>query len=142
VTYLEDFIPGERFRHSRGKTISTFDGAGLALLVMNSSDGHFNDHVMRDTEVGESVVFGGITLAVVVGLTMQDTAEHGLAEVGLDRVRLRAPVVHGDTLYAATEVTAVDGDVVTFNHWGFNQHGTVVIELERRVRIASRGHHG
>ena len=136
-TFYEDYVVGDRFRHSRGKTVYPFDGAGLALMVMNTSDGHFNDHVMRDTDVGEAVVFGGLTLAIVVGLAMQDTGENALEELGADDVRFSAPVVHGDTLYASSQVVAKDGGVVTFDHWGFNQRDQIVVSLRRRVRIAS-----
>jgi itaconyl-CoA hydratase len=138
-TFFDDYVVGDLIRHSRGKTVSPFDGAGLAQLVLNTSDGHFNDHVMRDTTIGESVVFGGITLAIVVGLATQDTAENGLADLGLERVRFRAPVAHGDTLYAYTRVVAKQDGVVTFDHWGTNQHGEIVVTARRRVRIAQSG---
>jgi acyl dehydratase len=126
---------GELVRHSRGKTVTAFDGAGLAQLVLNSSDGHFNDDVMRDTDVGRSVVFGGLTLAIVVGLASLDS-EHRLEEVGLDDVRFRAPVLHGDTLYAYSQAVDDDDGVITLRHWGVNQRRETVIELRRRVRIA------
>jgi acyl dehydratase len=142
-TWFEDYVVGDLVRHARGRTVTPFDGAFLAQLVVNTSDGHFNDHVMAATPIGESVVFGGLTLAFVVGLTMQDTAEHAVAELGLDRVRLRAPVVHGDTLYAYTEVLATEpepggGGVVRFRHWGRNQRDETVLTCERRVRVRGR----
>lgn len=127
---------GELVRHGRGKTVTPFDGAGLAQLVLNSSDGHFNDDVMRDTEVRQSVVFGGLTLAFVVGLATLD-AGRPVEELALEDVRFRAPVVHGDTLYAYTQAVAEDGDVVTLRHWGVNQRAEVVVELRRRVRLGS-----
>jgi itaconyl-CoA hydratase len=132
-TYLDDYVVGDVFRHARGRTITTFDGAGLALLAMNSSDGHFNDHAW-----GRAVVFGGLTLAFVVGLTMQDTAEHATAELSLHDVRFTAAVHHGDTLYAVTEVLAADDGVVRFRHWGFNQDDVPVVSCERRVAIERR----
>jgi itaconyl-CoA hydratase len=143
-THFEDFAVGDRMRHARGKTVTTFDGAFLAQLVVNTSDGHFNDDVMRDTAVGEAVVFGGLTLAFVIGLTLDDTGANAIAELGLDDVRLKAPVVHGDTLYAATEVIATEpeaggGGTATFRHWGLNAAGAVVLRCDRRVRIRGRG---
>ena len=129
---------GELVRHSRGKTVTAFDGAGLAQLVLNSSDGHFNDDVMRDTDVGRSVVFGGLTLAIVVGLATLD-AGRPVEELGLESVRFRAPVVHGDTLYAYSQALGDQDGVVTLRHWGVNQRGEVVVELRRRVRIGGAG---
>lgn len=136
-TFYEDYVVGDFVRHARGKTMQPFDGAGLAQLVINTSDGHFNDHVMRDSEVGQAVVFGGLTLACVVGLAMQDTGENAIAELGLENVRFRAPVVHGDTLYAYSRVVSKSDGVVTFDHWGVNDRDQVVVSFRRRVRIAS-----
>jgi acyl dehydratase len=85
---------------------------------------------------------------MTVGLASQDTAEQALAEVGLDDVRFTTPVHHGDTIYAYTEVLGRedaetdDAGVVHFKHWGANQHGDVVCELERRVLLKRRSHWG
>jgi citrate lyase subunit beta / citryl-CoA lyase len=71
--------------------------------------------------------FGGVTIAMVIGLAMQDTGENAVKELSLDRIRLKSPVFHGDTLYAYTEVLATDdgelddAGIVTFKHWGVNQ---------------------
>lgn len=135
-TFYEDYVAGDLIRHARGKTVTPFDGAGLAQLVLNTSDGHFNDDAMRETAAGRSVVFGALTLAIVVGLAMQDTGENATAELGVERVRFRAPVRHGDTLYAYTRVVAKDAGVVTFDHWGTNERGEIVVDLRRRARIA------
>ena len=76
----------------------------------------------------------------------QDTAENALAELGMDKIRLREPVFHGDTIYAYSQVLAVedsereDAGVVTFHHWGLNQDDKVVFEGERRVLIKRRSY--
>ncbi len=85
---------------------------------------------------------------MVIGLTMQDTGENALRELKLDKIRLKAPVFHGDTLYAYTEVLDTagadrdDAGVVTFKHWGTNQHDKVVFEGERTVLIKRKSHYG
>ena len=59
-------------------------------------------------------------------------------------MRFTAPVFHGDTLYAYTEVLAnedadrPDAGIVRFKHWGVNQDGAVVFEGERTVLIKRR----
>lgn len=143
--FFEDFRVGERFRHHRGKTITDFETQTLALLVMNTSQGHFNADFMRSFEFGpDPLTFGGIVASVVLGLASQDTAEHAARELGIDYIRLLAPTVTGDTLYAATEVLATgDGEtpgdgLVRFRHLGFNQHGRVVCEISRRVLLQRR----
>jgi itaconyl-CoA hydratase len=137
-TFYEDYTVGDSFRHARGRTVRAADVAALALLAMNTSDGHFNDEAMRGTDAGRAVAFGCVTLAIVVGLTMQDTGENATAELGLEDVRFQHPVVEGDTLTAATRVLAKVDGTVTFEHHGFNQRGLVVVTLRRRVGIASR----
>jgi acyl dehydratase len=144
--YFEDFEIGQRMRHFRGATIDEVENNALSKLVMNTAQAHWNEHAMAGSPLGEGrLVFGLITASMVVGLTSQDTAENALAELGLDHVRFSKPVHHGDTVYAYTEVLATeDGDVpeagvVRFKHWGVNQHGDVVCELERRVLLKRRG---
>jgi itaconyl-CoA hydratase len=136
-TFYDDYAVGDAFRHARGRTVTAMDVSGLALLTMNTSDGHFNDEAMRATAAGRSVAFGCVTLAIVVGLAMQDTGENATAELGLEDVRFRVAVVEGDTLTAATRVLEKVDGVVTFEHHGFNQRGETVVTLRRRVRIAS-----
>ena len=92
------------------------------------------------------IVFGGVTLSMVIGLAAQDTAEQALEELGMDGIRLLAPVKHGDTLYAYSEVTATDdaarddAGIVTFRHYGLNQDDKLVFEGERRVMLKRRSH--
>jgi acyl dehydratase len=111
---------------------------------MNTAQAHFNEHAMRDTPFQQRIVFGLVTGSIVVGLATQDTAENAIAELGLDRMRFTAPVHHGDTLYAYTEVLSKDdgdGDgagTVRFKHWGVNGNGGVVFETERTVLIKRR----
>jgi acyl dehydratase len=138
--YFEDFAPGDLIRHARGKTVSEMDGVLLCNLVMNTAQGHFNSDLMSKSPFGDVIVFGGIVAAMVIGLAYQDTGEQAVAEVGLDKVRFRVPVQHGDTLYAFSEVLSKDDDSgeVRFRHWGINQKDQIVFEGERRVRLKRR----
>ena len=71
-----------------------------------------------------------------------------LAELELTGIRFTAPVFHGDTLYAFTEVLEKrdsdreDAGVVRFKHWGTKQDGKIVFEGERTVLIKRRSHWG
>lgn len=142
--YFEDFGVGQHWEHARGKTVTEMDGVLITNLVMNTAQGHFNEHLMQSSPQGQRIVFGGVTIAMVIGLAMQDTGEQAIAELSLDRVRLRTSVFHGDTLYAFSEVLATeDADrpnagIVTFRHRGVNQNGAVVFEGVRRVLIRRR----
>lgn len=147
-TYFEDFVPGTQMRHARGKTVEALENVLITNLVMNTAQGHFNEHAMADTPFRHRITFGGVTASLVIGLASQDTAENALAELGLDKIRFRTPVLHGDTLYAYTEVLAVkdserpDAGEVRFRHWGVNQDDKIVFEGERRVLIKRRSHWG
>ena len=147
--YFEDFEPGQAIRHARGKTMCEQDNVGITLMVLNTAEGHFNEHAMQKNAMGREgwnsrLQFGGVTISMVIGLAMQDTGENAIAELSLDKIRLKSPVFHGDTLYAYTEVLATeaadrdDAGIVTFKHFGVNQKDQVVFEGERRVLIKRR----
>lgn len=148
-TYFEDFEPGELIRHARGKTMTEMDNVLLTNLVMNTAHAHFNEDFMKDAFKGVAgfdtrVVYGGINFSLVVGLAAQDTGEQVIAELGMDAIRLRTPVHHGDTLYAFTEVLEkreadrADAGIIRFKHFGVNQNDELVCELERTVLIRRR----
>ena len=137
MSRFEDFAAGDTFRHARGKTVTEVEGLLLTHLVMNTAQAHFNEDLMR--ERGGVIVFGGVVAAIVIGLATQDTAENAVRELGLDKVRFKSPVHHGDTLYAITEVLAKeDSGEVRFRHTGVNQDGAEIFECERRVLLEKR----
>lgn len=143
--YFEDFVVGEIYRHTRGKTVSELDNVLITNMVLNTAEPHFNEHFANaDPMFGTRTVYGGITIAMVIGLAAQDTAQQVVRELGMDKMRLLARVVHGDTLYAYSEVLdtealpAQNGGIVRFLHRGYNQHGIEVFNGERRALIASR----
>jgi len=146
--YFEDFAVGDSYEHARGKTMTEMDNVLITNLVMNTAQGHFNEHQMAGSPFKQRIVFGGITAAFIIGLAMQDTGENALAELSLDKVRFRTPVFHGDTLCAFTEVVAKadsareDAGEVHFRHRGINQDGKMVFEGERRVLVKRRSHWG
>lgn len=146
--YFEDFTVGQRMRHFRSATIGEVENNCLTKQVMNTAQAHWNEEALRGSPLGDGrLVFGLITASLTVGLASQDTAENALAEVGLDQIRFRRPVHIGDTITAYSEVLATSdapgqahAGVVRFKHWGRNQHGQVVCELERAVLVKRRSH--
>lgn len=144
--WFEDFTVGQRMKHFRSATIDEVENNFISKQVMNTAQSHWNEEAMKGSPLGDGrLVFGLITGSMTVGLTSQDTAENALLELGLDKVRFKKPVHHGDTLTAYSEVLATDASpdrddagIVRFKHWGRNQHGDVVCELERRVLIKRR----
>lgn len=147
-TWFENFRPGDRWRHARGSTVGEVENQLLTKMVMNTAQEHWNEHSMADSPWGHSrLVFGMITGSLTIGLASQDTAENAIAELGLTRMRFRAPVFHGDTVYAYTEVLDAapagereDAGVVRFRHWGATPDHRIVFECEREVLVKRRSH--
>ncbi|QFZ84003.1 MaoC family dehydratase [Variovorax paradoxus] len=148
--YFEDFEVGLLLRHARGKTVTEMDNVLITNMVMNTAEGHFNEHAMKQQDArgifAQRVVFGGINLSMVLGLAAQDTAEQCLCELTLDKIRLSNPVFHGDTLCAYSEVLArsdadrPDAGIVRFRHYGMNQDDKLCVEAERTVLLKRKSH--
>jgi itaconyl-CoA hydratase len=45
--YFEDFTVGAKLRHARGTTIGEIENQMLTKLVLNTADGHYNEHRME-----------------------------------------------------------------------------------------------
>ena len=144
--YYEDFKPGVIMAHARGKTVTEIENVQITNIVMNTAQAHFNEDMMSRDPRKHRLVYGGVTASIVIGLAAQDTTENALTELGMDKIRFPAPVFHGDTLYAYTEVLEVkdsgqaDAGEVRFKHWGVNQNQVVVFEGERRALIKRSSH--
>jgi itaconyl-CoA hydratase len=146
--FFEDFSVGDVYEHARGKTIEGLENVLITNLVLNTAQAHFNEDFAQSLEQKHRITFGGVTASIIIGLAMQDTGENAIEEVGLDQVRFRVPVLHGDTLYAFTEVVNKEEPadprdhknvgLVHFRHWGVNQRGETVFEGERRALIKKR----
>lgn len=143
--WFEDFQPGAVFRHARGKTVTEMDNVLLTNMVINTAEPHFNEAAANADPIFKTrIVYGGINIAMVIGLAAQDTARHAIREIGMDKVQLHAGVFHGDTLYAFSEVLSAmpdpdaGGGVITFLHKGYNQKDVLVYSGERSVLIRSR----
>jgi itaconyl-CoA hydratase len=147
--FFEDFAVGDVYEHARGKTVEGLENVLITNLVLNTAQAHFNEDFAQSLEQKHRITFGGVTASIVIGLAMQDTGENAVEELGLDRVRFRVPVLHGDTLYAFTEVVNKEDEpvdsrghknvgLIHFRHWGVNQRGETVFEGERRALIKKR----
>lgn len=144
--YFEDFEVGAVFKHARGKTVTLLENVLITNMVMNTAQGHFNEHAMKSYAWGQTVSYGGVNFSLVLGLASQDCVENALEELGLDNIRLSKPVFHGDTVYAYTEVLSKsdadreDAGIVVFRHYGTNERDEQVAQVERRALIKRRSH--
>jgi len=147
--YFEHFEPGAVYKHARGKTITENEAVTFCHLVMNTADAHFNDARMAKATIGSgaSIVYGGVSLSIVIGLAYQDTGEQVIQELELNNIKMKSSVSHGDTLYAYTEVlekSDVDQEPstgkISFRHYGVNQNDEVVLQGDRTVLIRKKNH--
>ena len=148
--YIEDFEVGDVYKHSRGRTVSEMDNHLSTHMTMNTAQAHFNKEYMKTMMDGifpERLVMGGFTMAIVVGLTAQYISENAIADLEYTAIRNLAPVFHGDTLFAETEILEVkesevrpDAGILRCKIRGRNQTGKQVWEGERTLLIKKRSY--
>jgi itaconyl-CoA hydratase len=141
--YLDDFRAGDSFRSQIGRTVLDADNFWFTGITHNTNQIHFNADYAAQTEFGKPLVNSLFTLALVHGLSVEDTSKHAVANLGWKEIRLPAPVFAGDTLHAETEVLSVRDSksrpgqgIVEVRTRGVNQRGETVIEFERSFLIA------
>jgi acyl dehydratase len=144
--FLEDFEVGDVFRSRTGRTITDTDNIWFTNLTLNTNQVHFNAPFAEQTQFGRMLVASTFTLALVAGLTVPDTSENAVANLGWTDIRLPNPVFVGDTLWAESEILATrasrskpDLGIVSIRSRGINQRGEVVIEYLRTFMIPRRG---
>lgn len=144
--FFEDFDVGDVFRSRLGRTITETDNVWFTNLTLNTNQVHFNVPFAERTRFGRTLVNSTFTLALVAGLTVADTSENAVANLGWSEIRLPAPVFVGDTLWAESEVLAVRASrsqpavgIVSVRSRGINQRGEVVIEYLRTFMVPRRG---
>jgi itaconyl-CoA hydratase len=142
---FEDFQVGMVIRHLLGRTVSTTDNTWFTLLTNNTNPIHFDHNYASQTEFGKPLVNSTFTLAVIVGLTVNDISQNGV-NLGWQEITMPSPVFEGDTLYAQTEVLSVresksrpNMGIVEIKTLGFKQDGTVIMKFKRTILVYKRG---
>jgi len=143
--FLEDFRVGDVYRSRVGRTVTETDNIWFTLLTMNTNQMHFNRPLAERTEFGQPLVVSTLTLAIVLGLSVADTSENAVANLGWDEIKLPRPVFAGDTLWAESGVLSARDSrsrpncgVVGVRTRGINQQAVVVIEFTRSFLVFKR----
>jgi itaconyl-CoA hydratase len=145
--WFEDFEVGDVYQHPFGRTISEADCTWFTLLTCNTNQNHFNAHLATQNPVsgGRILVNSGLTIALVLGLSVLDMSQNAVANLGIDDLRLTHPVFVGDTLYAESLCTAKRESnthpgygIVSMRTRGLNQDGDEVMSWNRSVMIPDR----
>ena len=145
--YYEDFTVGDIYEHRPGRTITEYDNTAFTLLTMNTHPLHFDREYARHSEFGQPLVNSTLTLSIVVGMTVSDTSQKAIANLGWTDIKLTAPVFAGDTLYAESEVlekresaSRPTQGIVKIRTIGRKADGTVIMSVDRSMLIPKRGH--
>lgn len=106
-TYFEDFEPGTKIEHWRGRTM-TSEHIHLTAVLDNTSQVHCNQFMIDQNPKqyvgGQLIIFGGIPFTLCLGLSCPDVGDNALGDRVYTTGRHTAPLFAGDTVFAATEI--------------------------------------
>jgi acyl dehydratase len=146
---FENFHKGDRFLTAR-RTVTETEIMQFVCLVGLFEPLFIDAEYIRDESLfGERIAPGSLTFGLAEGLTVQTGILHGtgMAFVGLERMRLFAPVKVGDTIQVEIEVReskkveSRSGGIVRFLQTVRNQKGETVMkyEVSRLIRSGKEG---
>src|SRR3982751_3912694 len=143
--YLEEFEVGAVYKHWPAKTVTEADDHLFCLITMNHHPLHLNDVYASQSQQGQNVVVGPLVYSLALGMSVSDVSGKAIANLATEELSHPAPVFHGDTLYAESEVLDVtpsrskpDRGTVKVHTRVFNQDGTLVAEFKRLVLVPRR----
>lgn len=146
--YFEDFEIGHVYEHRPGRTLTDADNIQFSLLTMNYHPMHCDAHFAEKSEFGKLLINSGLTIAIVLGMSVPEVSGKAIANLGIRDLALTAPVFAGDTIYAESEVldkrpsaSRPGQGIVTVRTRGIKQDGTVFMSYERSALIKSRAAH-
>ena len=145
--YLEDFVPGDIYRHWPGKTVTEYDDHLFCMITMNHHPLHTNAwFAEHETVQGKNVVVGNLVYSLVLGMSVPDVSGSCIANLEVESLLHRSPTFHGDTIYAETRVLDAtpskskdDRGIVTVETKAFNQRGEEVCYFRRKLMVWKTG---
>jgi acyl dehydratase len=144
--WFEDLTPGLVIDHAITRTVTEADNTFFSVMTMNPAPLHLDRDFAETTEFGERLVNSMFTLSLLIGLSVYETT-HGttVANLGFEQITFPAPVFHGDTIHARTEVVSARPSssrptqgIVVFDHEGFNQRDELVARCRRSALMNRR----
>lgn len=144
--FYEEFTVGAVFEHALSRTVTEADNMSFSLMTMNPQPLHVDAHFAASTEWGKPLFNSLATLAIMIGMSVQDTTlGTTIGNLGMTEVRFPKPVFQGDTLRSRTRIAAVresrsrpDAGLVEFEHECLNQRGEVVATCRRTGLMRKR----
>lgn len=144
--FFEDFHVGDTFSHASKHTITEEENLAFCAMTKNNQPLHVDKEFAAKSPFGRRLVNGILTMGLVVGLSVEELTEGTIiANLGYENVLHPAPVFHGDTISAQSEVLSKreskskpDRGIVRLRQVGRNQDGEIVVELERNVMVMKK----
>ena len=140
--YLEEFEVGAVYKHWPAKTVTEADDHLFCLLTMNHHPLHINDVYAAESQQGRNVVVGPLVYSLALGMSVGDVSGKAIANLQTEELSHPAPVFHGDTLFAESEVLELrpssskpDRGIVKVRTDVYNQDGTLVATFKRAVLV-------
>ena len=101
--FWEDYQAGERINHAAGLTINDSDHSLATHLYQNNARLHFDDFMMKNSNYGKRLVYGGVAISMCRALSF-DGLENAISVLAINAGTHANPAFAGDTIYCATEV--------------------------------------
>jgi len=101
--FFEDYQPGERLNHPEGLTIDHSDHTLATKLYQNNAKVHFNDHMMKDSPMGQRLIYGGVIISTARALSFNGL-QNAQWVYAINSGAHANPTYAGDTIYAWTEI--------------------------------------
>ena len=144
--WFEDLEVGTVVAHAVRRTVTETDNVLFTTMTMNPAPLHLDADYASRTEFGRPLVNSMFTLALVVGLSVDQITQGTIvANLGFEEVRFPAPVRAGDTLTAETVVRSTRPSrsrpgqgIAVLEHTARNQRGEVVVVAVRSVLMHVR----
>ena len=143
--YLEDFVPGDVFKHWPGKTITEMDNHLFSLLTMNHNPLHIDERYMSEHQHGKILVNGALVLSLVVGMSVPEMSGKAIANLEYEKIVHTGPTFHGDTIYAESEILEVnesrsraDRGIVYIETRAHNNRDEQILTMRRRFLVPKR----
>ncbi|MDA0789022.1 MAG: MaoC family dehydratase [Proteobacteria bacterium] len=144
--YYEEFNEGMTFEHALTRTITEMDNIMFCAMTHNPQPLHLDEEFAKNTEFGGRIVNSLFTLGLLIGVTVSETTlGTTIANLGMNDVRFRNPVRHGDTMHAVSRVMEMresrsrpDAGLVVFEHTGLNQRDEEVAYCLRTALMKKR----
>jgi acyl dehydratase len=96
---------------------------------------------------GKPIVNSCFTLSLLAGMSVRETSQNTIANLGWENIKIPKPVFVGDTIYAETEVLDMrpsksrpNSGIIKFKQTGFNQDNEIVMTYTRTSLAKCRGY--